>query len=49
MILKNIELHNFRSYACESLELSGETNVFYGENAEGKTNLLEGVYYLSCA
>jgi len=49
MILKNIELHNFRSYACEGLELSGETNVFYGENAEGKTNLLEAVYYLSCA
>ena len=44
MIIKSIKLENFRNY--ESLELSFEkgTNILYGDNAQGKTNVLEAVY-----
>ena len=44
MIIKSIKLENFRNY--ESLELSFEkgTNILYGDNAQGKTNILEALY-----
>lgn len=44
MIIKSIKLENFRNY--ENLELSFEkgTNILYGDNAQGKTNVLEAVY-----
>ena len=42
--IESIKLSNFRNY--ESLELSFDkgTNIFYGDNAQGKTNILEAVY-----
>lgn len=42
--IESIKLSNFRNY--ESLELSFDkgTNIFYGDNAQGKTNILESVY-----
>lgn len=44
MIVESVKLNHFRNY--ESLELSFDegTNLFYGDNAQGKTNILESVY-----
>lgn len=47
MIINNIRLTNFRNYSCEEFVLSPQTNVIFGENAQGKTNFLEAVYYLT--
>lgn len=47
MKINRIALNGFRNYDFETTELSPGTNVIYGENAQGKTNLLEAVYMLS--
>lgn len=44
MIIQSIELNNFRNYEKLSLLLSEGTNIFYGDNAQGKTNILESAY-----
>jgi DNA replication and repair protein RecF len=44
MIIKSIELKNFRNYEELSLTLDEGTNIFYGDNAQGKTNILEAAY-----
>lgn len=44
MYIKNLYLKNFRNYKEISLKLNSKINVFYGENAQGKTNLLESIY-----
>ena len=44
MIIKTIELSNYRNYEKLSLELDQGTNIFYGDNAQGKTNILEAAY-----
>jgi len=49
MIIKRIELENFRNIGRETFELSSGTNVIFGENAQGKTNFLESIFYLTCA
>lgn len=47
MIIKSIELANYRNY--ESLQLSFDkgVNILYGDNAQGKTNVLEAIYLSS--
>lgn len=47
MILKNISIINYKNIASASLSLSPKVNCFIGRNGEGKTNLLDAVYYLS--
>ncbi|MBA1393777.1 DNA replication and repair protein RecF, partial [Lactobacillus sp. XV13L] len=47
MYLKNINLRNFRNYQQLFLEFSPQTNIFIGQNAQGKTNLLEAIYVLA--
>jgi len=47
MIVKKIALNGFRNYDFETAEFATGTNVICGENAQGKTNLLEAVYMLS--
>lgn len=47
MILKELELKNFRNYDNLNLKFSPNINVFYGDNAEGKTNILESIYVLA--
>ena len=44
MIIKSLELADFRNY--EHLEISFDkgTNILYGDNAQGKTNILEAIY-----
>lgn len=44
MIIESIKLKNFRSYKNKEFFLSPTTNVFFGNNAQGKTNVLEAVY-----
>lgn len=44
MILKQTELNRFRNLSLLSLNPSENVNVFYGENAQGKTNLLEALW-----
>ena len=46
MILKKIELQNFRNYDKLSMRFCRGINIIYGDNAQGKTNLLESIYVL---
>ena len=48
MKLKKIALTGFRNYEWETVELEDGINIISGLNAQGKTNLLEAVYMLSC-
>lgn len=44
MICKSVELLNFRNIENEIIELEDGINVIHGENAQGKTNILEAIY-----
>nr|WP_294529218.1 DNA replication/repair protein RecF [uncultured Blautia sp.] len=44
MYIESIKLSNFRNYENLELHLDQGTNIFYGDNAQGKTNILESVY-----
>ena len=47
MIVHSIALDFFRNYVHLDARFSPEVNVIYGENAQGKTNLLEAVGHLA--
>ncbi|MBR2381787.1 MAG: DNA replication/repair protein RecF [Clostridia bacterium] len=47
MLCKKVELCNFRNAESEIIEFDNGINVLHGENAQGKTNLLEAIYYVS--
>lgn len=47
MYLQALELRNFRNYTHLNLKFSPQTNIFLGQNAQGKTNLLEAIYVLA--
>lgn len=44
MIVKSLKLKNFRNYDLLDLTFDDTTNIFYGDNAQGKTNILESIY-----
>ena len=44
MIIKSLELQNFRNYEDLKIDFSSGTNILYGLNAQGKTNILEAIY-----
>ena len=44
MIIQSLELENFRNYGTLSVHFDSRTNILYGEQAQGKTNILEAVY-----
>ena len=44
MIIKSIELKNFRNYEDLSISFDKGTNILYGDNAQGKTNVLEAAF-----
>ena len=44
MYIKNIKLNNFRNYENQEIELQNGINLFFGNNAQGKTNILEAIY-----
>lgn len=47
MFLKKLSILNFKNYDEAQLNLSDKVNCFLGNNGEGKTNLLDAIYYLS--
>ena len=47
MKVKSLSVTNFRNYEKESIVFCDDTNVIYGNNAQGKTNILEGIYLFS--
>ncbi len=44
MIIKSLELADFRNYDTLHIDFSSGTNILYGNNAQGKTNILEAIY-----
>ena len=44
MIIKSIELADYRNYDSLNLEFYSGTNILYGDNAQGKTNILEAIF-----
>ena len=44
MIIKSLELSDFRNYDSLSINFDKGTNILYGNNAQGKTNILEAIY-----
>ena len=49
MKLKTLQLQNYRNYESISLNCHPDVNILIGENAQGKTNLLESIYTLALA
>lgn len=47
MFIRSIHLENFRNYGRLDLDVGPSVNIFYGDNAQGKTNLVEGIYVAS--
>lgn len=47
MILKRLTILNYRNIATAELEFSPKVNCFVGQNGEGKTNVLDAIYFLS--
>ena len=47
MFIESIELLNYRNYKQLHMDFHSGTNVLYGDNAQGKTNILEAVYVCS--
>ena len=44
MIIKSLEIADYRNYDSLHIDFSGGTNILYGDNAQGKTNILEAIY-----
>lgn len=44
MIIKSLELADYRNYDSLVMEFDRGTNILYGDNAQGKTNILEAIY-----
>ena len=49
MYIKSLQLLNYRNYKNLAIELGQNVNVFMGDNAQGKTNVLEAIYYCAFA
>ena len=47
MWIKDIKLNNFRNYNNKEIQLHENINVFFGENAQGKTNIIESIFLCS--
>ena len=44
MWINKIKINNFRNYNNEEINLNKNINIFYGENAQGKTNIIEAIF-----
>lgn len=49
MYIKKIQMLNYRNYKSFNVDLGKNVNVFMGDNAQGKTNVLEAIYYCAFA
>ena len=47
MYIKSLRLADYRNYEALSMEYSEGTNILYGNNAQGKTNILEALYLIA--
>ena len=47
MWIKKIKINNFRNYKNQEINLEKNINLFYGENAQGKTNIIEAIFLSS--
>ena len=47
MLITSINLQNFRNYKNLKLNLNDGINIFYGDNAQGKTNIIESIFLCS--
>ncbi|AIO18275.1 DNA replication and repair protein RecF [Candidatus Izimaplasma bacterium HR1] len=47
MYLKTLNIANFRNYESQKLEFNKHSNIFIGNNAQGKTSILEAIYVLA--
>ena len=47
MLIKELTLDGFRNYTHETVDFDNGVNVICGRNAQGKTNLIEAVFYLA--
>ena len=47
MWIKKIKINNFRNYEKEEINLEKNINIFYGQNAQGKTNIIESIFLCS--
>ncbi|MFZ3132538.1 MAG: DNA replication/repair protein RecF [Desulfosporosinus sp.] len=46
MMINNLRLQNFRNYQDETIKFMPGANILMGDNGQGKTNVIEGIYYL---
>ena len=49
MFIKRLQMLNYRNYNVLEINLGPNVNVFMGDNAQGKTNILEAIYYCAFA
>lgn len=47
MLIEKIKLQNFRNYKDEEIYFDNNINIIYGNNAQGKTNILESIFLCS--
>lgn len=47
MIIKSLELMDFRNYEALNIQFGSGINILYGDNAQGKTNILEAIFLTS--
>ena len=47
MYIKKIRIYDFRNYESQIIELEKGKNIFYGNNAQGKTNIIEAIFLCS--
>ena len=45
--MENIRLENFRNYEKKEIKLNKKVNIIYGDNAQGKTNIIESIFICS--
>ena len=47
MWIEELKINNFRNYEEQKINLNKNINIFYGENAQGKTNIIEAIFLSS--
>ncbi|MBF0236729.1 MAG: DNA replication/repair protein RecF [SAR324 cluster bacterium] len=46
MVIRELELINYRNYTHTFIKFSPQNNIFWGENGQGKTNIIEAIFFL---
>ena len=47
MWINKVKINNFRNYKKQEINLNKKINIFYGDNAQGKTNIIESIFVCS--